>query len=154
MYIKQCLRESSVSLAQPLLQTGFGLLTAGALVPRVAVRLLSKSPAVPPGHAIEQLAGRISHAALYGLLFFLPASGITMGYMGGKGLPFFTTTITPASGKIRKAKDGKLAGQAYKWHKRAGTALEYMIPLHVGAVGFHHLAKGQRLLARVNPFAK
>ena len=42
-------------------------------MPRVAVRLLTKSPAVPPGNAIEQAAGRISHAALYGLLFFMAA---------------------------------------------------------------------------------
>ena len=36
------------------------------------------------------------HYALYGFMIIMPASGIAMGYYGGKGLPFFTTTLAGA----------------------------------------------------------
>lgn len=131
----------------------FGLLTAGILFPRLAIAIMNKRPPLPPGNAIEHALAHLSHFSLYALVIFMPVSGVTMGYMGGKGLPFFFTTVTPASGKMGKAANGKLAGQAYKYHKLAGQALEYLIPIHVGAVAFHHLAKGQAILTRINPFA-
>ena len=85
--------------------------------------------------------------ALYSLLVFLPVSGFTMGYFGGKGLPFFPdqggTVFTPKSGEFGKAANGAWAKWAYQNHKLAGQALEYLVPLHIGAVGFHHIAKGQ-----------
>ena len=46
-----------------------------------------------------------------------------------------------------------MAKQAYQWHKQAGGYLYYMLPLHVGAVGFH-VAKGDAILRRMNPFFK
>jgi cytochrome b561 len=76
----------------------------------------------------------------------MPISGITMGYFGGKGLPFFGYTIPGA-----EEKDGALAKSAFIWHKRAGTVLEYLVPIHVGAVGLH-MMRGHKILARMNPF--
>lgn len=81
-------------------------------------------------------------------MIFMPVSGITMGYFGGKGIPFFWTDIPGAD---EDSKDGALAKQAYINHKRAGEFLTYLVPLHVGAVGFHVL-KGHKILARMNPF--
>jgi len=37
-------------------------------------------------------------------------------------------------------------------HKLAGQAFEYLVPLHVGAVGLHAV-KGQNILSRLAPFA-
>ena len=65
-------------------------------------------------------------------------------------MPFFFTTLTPLSGEVGKAKDGKLAGKAYKLHKNLGWYFEFMVPIHVGAVGVHAL-KGQNLLRRITP---
>ncbi|KAJ1466991.1 hypothetical protein T484DRAFT_1860109, partial [Baffinella frigidus] len=45
----------------------------------------------------------------------MPVSGIAMGYYGGKGLPFFWTTLPGAE----KA-NGAIAKQAYWWHKNIG----------------------------------
>ena len=59
-----------------------------------------------------------------------------------------------AGGEVGVAQNGKLAGKAYWLHTRAGQVLEYMIPMHVGAVGVHHVFKGQNILARVNPFVR
>lgn len=51
------------------------------------------------GSAIEQRLGAISHAAMYGFMLAMPITGVVMGYFGGKGLPFFFTTIPGAQGE-------------------------------------------------------
>jgi len=72
-----------------------------------------------------------------GFAIAMPVTGVAMGYFGGKGVPFFGTTFAPASGEMGKAKDGKLAGKAYKLHKQIGWYFKWFIPVHVGAVGVH-----------------
>ena len=83
-------------------------------------------------------------------MIFMPATGIAMGYYGGKGVPFFFTKgIEGAEGeKMNKS----LAKWAYVWHKRVGKAFEVMVGLHVCGAGVHML-KQQNPLSRVNPFA-
>ena len=71
-----------------------------------------------------------------------------MGYYGGKGLPFFTTTIPGA-----EKPDGAIAKQSFSIHKQLGTYGKFLIPLHVGATGMH-IMKGQPILSRISPFAK
>ena len=60
---------------------------------------------LPPGTTRDALAAaweravaNVSHLALYAGMFALPMSGVAMGYFGGKGLPFFWTTIPGAQG--------------------------------------------------------
>lgn len=65
---------------------------------------------------------------------------------GGKGLPFFEWTI-PGSPTPDKA----IAGGAFKRHKQVGELFTYLLPIHVGAVGFHYVAKSQNLLLRMLP---
>ena len=128
----------------------FGLLMAGMLIPRVGIRLASRVPALMEGPAWEHAAAKATHAFIvYGGIAFMPISGVAMGYFGGKGLPFFWTKVPGAS---KENKNGKLAGKAYKAHKFVGKYGAYLVPLHVGAVGYHHLFKGQKILARMNPF--
>lgn len=60
-----------------------------------------------PGHGpVLNIAASASHLALYGFMTIMPATGIAMGMYGGKGLPFFWTTIPGF-----EQKNGKLAGQ-------------------------------------------
>jgi hypothetical protein len=50
---------------------------------------------------------------------------------------------------------GALLGWGNEWlkvHKLAGQAFEYLVPLHIGAVGMHAV-KGQNILSRLAPFA-
>lgn len=97
---------------------------------------------------------------------------------GGKGLPFFWTTISGAA-----TANGDIAKQSFSIHKTLGTygaswparpfrllslhsglqrltkrkrthsltTGKYLVPLHVGAAGLH-FAKGQAIFARINPF--
>jgi cytochrome b561 len=62
-----------------------------------------------------------------------------------KGLPFFGYTIPGAQGDDKRPAWAK---RAYQLHKQAGLGLEFLIPAHVGAVGFH-MFKGQHILARM-----
>jgi len=77
-------------------------------------------------------------------MIILPVTGIAMGYFGGKGLPFFGYTIPG-----KKEPVGWIAKQNYNVHTFLGPLFEYLIPMHIGATGFHYL-KGQHILSRMN----
>jgi cytochrome b561 len=127
----------------------FGLLAAGLIAPRILLRFASKIPAPVSGNAVEVFAAKAGHAALYAFMIFMPATGVAMGYFGGKGLPFFTTTIPGA-----EKPDGKIAKQTFELHSKVGHYAQYLIPAHVGAVGFHFLVKGKNILPRMLPWGK
>ena len=38
----------------------------------------------------------------------------------------------------------------FKLHKQVGEYMYYLVPIHVGAAGFH-VMRGQPILTRVNP---
>ena len=92
------------------------------------------------------MAGSLSHTVLYAFMTVMPATGIAMGYYGGKGLPFFTTTI-PGAEQV----NGDIAKQAFQLHKQVGTYGKYLVPLHAGAATMH-FARGQKIFTRINPF--
>lgn len=137
----------------------FGTLAAALLVPRLAMRIVSSHPG--PVHAAaaawERFAATVSHTAMYGFLVAMPATGVAMGYYGGKGLPFFFTTI-PGAGKeletlpkmLGLEKNGALAGKAFKLHKQLGFPMEMLFLAHLGGVGYH-LANGHTILGRIVP---
>ncbi len=87
-----------------------GVLTGLVVLPRVGYRLFNaakyKIRDMPGEGPIISAAGKAGHYALYGFMTIMPVSGIAMGMYGGKGLPFFWTTI-PGFEK----KNGKVAGQ-------------------------------------------
>mmetsp|Transcript_21708 Transcript_21708/g.60371 ORF Transcript_21708/g.60371 Transcript_21708/m.60371 type:complete len:236 (+) Transcript_21708:240-947(+) len=121
-----------------------GLLVACLVIPRLATRLLSKIPAHHPETLqLERYAADAAHYLLYGMMFAMPASGIAMGYYGGKGLPFFGTTI-PGAAESKP----EVAKNAFKAHKKIGVAMEVMLSGHVGAVGLHAI-RGQNVLGRM-----
>jgi cytochrome b561 len=122
----------------------FGVLGALLLAPRLIVRATSYIPAHVPGAAWEKIAGAASHIALYGFMIAMPVTGVAMGYFGGKGLPFFYTTFDGA-----KEANGDIAKQAYKTHKFIGGYGQYLIPVHVGAVGYQFMFKGRNILTRM-----
>eukprot|EP00164_Ancoracysta_twista_P012553 GFYU01019742.1.p1 GENE.GFYU01019742.1~~GFYU01019742.1.p1 ORF type:complete len:247 (-),score=68.24 GFYU01019742.1:49-732(-) len=124
-----------------------GLLLGMVVPARIAIRLSTKIPPHLPGAKWEQMAGSASHGLLYAAMVVMPASGIAMGYFGGKGLPFFGAHIPGSS-----TPNGAIAKNAFKIHKNAGQAFEYFTPIHIGAAGYH-AAKGQAIFTRVNPFA-
>jgi len=123
----------------------FGTLAAGMLMPRLGLRMLTRAPPSFSTNTAQRLLAQASHGAMYGFLCLMPITGVTMGYYGGKGLPFFYTTLPGA-----EEKNGKLAGQAFKLHKQAGWYMEMLLLGHIGAAGFHTMA-GHKILGRIVP---
>jgi cytochrome b561 len=73
-----------------------GLLTGMIVLPRVGYRLFNQSAyKVFPveGSKLEHFAASAVHVGLYAFMTIMPFTGIAMGYYGGKGLPFFWTTL-------------------------------------------------------------
>ncbi|XP_063934402.1 uncharacterized protein LOC135146171 [Zophobas morio] len=129
------------------LHKSLGLLTAFIAIPRIIGSLTSQHPeSFKKG--ILGTAGKLNHLFLYIFLVVMPSSGILMGYFGGKGLPFFFTTL-----KGSEKPNESISKKSFWLHKNFGSYAKYLIPLHVGAVGFH-LARGEAIFARINPFRK
>eukprot|EP00558_Chaetoceros_sp_UNC1202_P006932 CAMPEP_0197238360 /NCGR_PEP_ID=MMETSP1429-20130617/4847_1 /TAXON_ID=49237 /ORGANISM="Chaetoceros sp., Strain UNC1202" /LENGTH=184 /DNA_ID=CAMNT_0042697487 /DNA_START=56 /DNA_END=610 /DNA_ORIENTATION=+ len=129
-----------------------GVLTGIIVLPRFSYRLLNmgkyKIANLPGESPIVAAAGKAGHMFLYGFMTIMPITGIAMGMYGGKGLPFFWTTIPGF-----EQKNGKLAGQSFKIHKFVGEYGKYLVPIHAGAA-FGHAATGQKIFARINPFRR
>jgi cytochrome b561 len=88
----------------------FGLLTGMVVAPRLAYRLYNRAGynvvEIHGTSVFETVASKLTHYGLYGFMMVMPASGIAMGYYGGKGLPFFVTTFSspvPANAEQKKS---------------------------------------------------
>lgn len=128
-----------------------GLLTGIMVAPRLTYRIISGARAynvrsLQGNAAWENVAGSLSHIGLYAFMTIMPATGIAMGYFGGKGLPFFFTTFKGA-----ETANGAIAKQSFSIHKQLGTYGKFLVPLHVGA-SVMHFARGQSIFTRINPF--
>jgi cytochrome b561 len=130
-----------------------GFLTGLVVAPRMIYRTFNwaKYKAVPAaeGSQLEHAAANLSHIGLYVFMTVMPASGIAMGYYGGKGLPFFWTTIPGASAE---SKSGEIAKQSFKIHKTLGTYGKFLIPVHIAGAFKHTLTGGSVIFSRINPF--
>ena len=146
----QQVTDKKLKMDYMFLHKSFGTLAAGLLMPRLIFKLTSKSAgAVSQELWVRALAG-VSHVSMYGFLTLMPVTGVAMGWFGGKGLPFFNTTLPGAQGD---AKDGKLAGKAFKIHKQFGWYMEMLFLGHIGGVAFHAL-RGEAIFARILPLGK
>lgn len=135
------------------LHKSFGLLMFAAIVPRIYSRVAHAVPALTSHTAVETVLAKVSHYSLYFMLVFMPTTGVMMGYFSGGGVPFFAWKM-PGAPKAMAERQGykNITGWSYRNHKRMGQVLEFLIPIHIGAVGFNYFARGQNLLARINPF--
>lgn len=134
------------------LHNTFGVIMTAAVLPRVFLRLSTKVPGHLPGNALEHLGATLGHLALYGTMLFLPVSGIAMVWYGGAGQPLLALSL-PGKGNKTTAEDGDISKHAFKLHKEVGEIFtNYLLPLHVGAAGYHVL-RGHATFARITPFA-
>lgn len=124
-----------------------GVLSGIIMVPRLGMKLMSSEVASLAGStAIEIQLAKASHYLLYAFGIVMPVTGISMGLWGGKGLPFFFTTI-PSFVET----NGFVAKWSFKIHKQVGTYGKFLVPVHVGAAGAH-AARGHGIFSRINPF--
>ena len=63
---------------------------------RVAPEVELHAPKALPGSLVEHWVANLSHIAMYGFMLGMPATGIAMGYYGGKGVPFWRQFVDPS----------------------------------------------------------
>jgi hypothetical protein len=106
------------------------------VAPRVAYRVLSRDnynlQKMVGNTSTENVLGQITHYMLYGFMVIMPASGVVMGYYGGKGLPFFVTTIPGALAANNDDETKKRNGQIAK---QVRTVLRTTVLLQVMVMG-------------------
>ena len=68
------------------------------------------TPCLPAFLWCARLNVQVSYAGLYGVLVFLPVTGLLMGYFSGKGVPFFNLFTIPGAEKP----NGAVAKRAFK----------------------------------------
>jgi cytochrome b561 len=92
-----------------------GLLTALVVAPRLVYRISNrmsyKVEELQGNSLLESIASKVVHYGLYAFMIIMPTTGIAMGYYGGKGLPFFWTSISspvPVN-EVEKKQNGEIA---------------------------------------------
>lgn len=90
---------------------------------RIGLRLGRGAPDVPPGPALVQWAGKVTHLALYGLMVLLPVSGM-VAWFGG----------------VEAAAEG---------HEVMKNLLLLLILLHVAGALYHQFLVRDGLMARM-----
>jgi len=126
-----------------------GLVVLGSAAYRVGLRATTAIPPHLPGPVWEHLASKAVHGAMYPLMLVIPATGVLMAYYGGGGIPMPFGLRLPGKDSP-KEDDLQLAKDSVEWHKQLGSVLEILVPLHIGATGYH-LAMGKNPLPRMVP---
>ena len=109
-----------------------GMIVAPRLIYRVYDRLAYRVVEVEGSSAVESIAAKIVHYGLYAFMIIMPASGIAMGYYGGKGLPFFYTTFSspvPANDAAKKT-NGEIAKNVSSKTAEDDGPLLQLHPMH------------------------
>ncbi|SEA54561.1 cytochrome b [Rubrimonas cliftonensis] len=130
----------------------WGFVVFALALARVAWRLANPTPTEPAGRPWEKLAARVSHGALYLLMFLMPVSGWLMAsasdlqdMYGVKNMVFglfeLPDPFVPG--------DRGLEGVFSSIHTAAAVALAALLAIHAGAALKHHLIDRDDVLTRM-----
>ena len=124
-----------------------GVLALVFTVGRLGWRIFSRDAAPPAGTPFMQLAARLGHLALYGLLAAIPALGVSMSWAKGRSVDFFGLYTLPAL----FGPDRALASMLKEAHEATATALLVLIGIHAAAALLHHYVLKDGTLRRMLP---
>lgn len=127
------------------LHESLGLATLALVAVRLAWRLANRVPPVE-GPSWQQRAARAAHAALYALMFAVPAAGVVVASARGHDLALFGVALPRLL-----ARDRALARAAADVHETLAWALAALIAVHVAAAVWHHVVARDATLARMLP---
>ncbi len=123
-----------------------GLAILLVVVLRLAYRLAHGAPAHEPTlETWHKLASGFNHWGLYLLLLAIPVGGWVAVSMYGPFQPFGIALPSLA------AENKALAEQVFMVHKFAAYLLIAFVGIHVGAALYHHVIRGDNVLARMIP---
>lgn len=127
-----------------------GLTVLGLAALRLAVRAVSKTPAIePPPPRWQAAAAAVVHAALYGLMLALPLTGWLMTNADGATAAWFGMPLPRLVGPSERLED--FAEDVHEAIASAGYAL---IGLHAAAALFHHYVVRDNTLRLMWPLAR
>jgi cytochrome b561 len=117
---------------------------------RLAARLAGGTPPItPPPAALQALAGKVVHVALYALMIAMPLGGWLILSAEGEPVPFWGLTLPPLVGP-----NEELAELIEEVHETAGTVGYWLIGLHAAAALFHHYVLRDDTLRRMLRFSR
>ena len=126
-----------------------GLAIIAVVLMRLVWRLVDPPPPFEPtrfGHWLD-IAGRLTHLALYGLVAATPIVGVMLQFARGEALPVFGL-VDIASPWVR---DRAFAGSLKEIHEVLANLLMIAAGLHAGAALAHHWLLRDRTLMRMLP---
>lgn len=146
------LYEKGTAMRNGLKQTHFmlGLLVFVLVWVRIGLRVLFPAPAISPEPASwVQLAAKLGHLALYGLMIAMPIAGWLILSGEGKAIPFFGLEL-PALIEPNK----ELAHNIEEVHETVGELGYVLIGVHAVAALFHHYVMKDNTLRRMLPWGR
>ncbi len=134
-----------------LVQMTLGQCVVALLLIRLVWRRVNPPPppeATPLGRLI-QIAAKLSHFTLYGLLLAVPLLGMIVQLKRGNDLPIFAVWHVRSPWPV----DRKLADSILSVHGTLADALLILAGIHTGAALVHHWIWRDRTLSRMLPGA-
>ncbi len=114
---------------------------------RLIYRIVHGAPPEPNIPAFYRYAGKVTHWALYILLFLTPISGAIANMYYGATTPFFGLfEIQPFF-----VKNEDTANFIFARHKIMGLAVGALAIMHIGAALFHYVIRKDGVLQRMLP---
>ena len=111
-----------------------GVTVLALAVLRIAVRAVSRAPAIePPPPRWQARIATLVHLALYGLMLLLPLTGWLMLNADGESVSWFGHALPVLVGPSRR-----LAHTLEDVHEAIANAGYFLIGLHAAAALFHH----------------
>ena len=120
------------------------------VVIRIFWRMSHKPPAPVPMPRWQLLASELVHYALYVLMVIIPLSGWLMS--SAKGFQTVWFGVLPLPNLIDKNKE--LGDLLQEVHEYLNYGMLLLFGVHVAAALKHQFIEKDRLLSRMNPFAK
>ena len=118
-----------------------GLLLLALTLARLVWRLFDRRPAAPAGPRWQQIAARLNHAALYGVVILMGVSGIGVMVLSGAAAIVFSGAATAMPHFFDLA--------PMKAHVLGAILLIGLFGLHVSAALYHQFYRRDHLLARM-----
>lgn len=124
-----------------------GVLILVLMTIRLIYRIVHGAPPEPDIPAFYRIAGKLTHWALYILLFLTPISGAIANMYYGAVTPFFGLfEIQPFF-----AKNEEISNFIFARHKLMGFAVGLLACAHIGAGLFHYVIRKDGVLQRMLP---
>lgn len=117
---------------------------------RLLWRLANRPPALPPMPTWQVTLSHLIHGLMYLLFFMIPLAG--WSYSSAAGFPVVYFGVLPLPDLVGRSKE--LAELLKQVHVTLAYSLAALVAMHVAAAFKHHWVDRDRLLDRMNPFAR